>query len=422
VASLRRLRPSRGAARKLAWRSLMPAYLVVWALSPLAVHGLRTDLTIFFWPAAQVAAHGHPLDVYSTQVVNGYPDANGPLSLMVLAPLAAITNALGWTDPGVVAGIVGIVAGVLALLISREALRVIENARGQIPWRLAAQATFLVAPALWIAVTGFGHLEQIIEVYLVLLAVRRLLERRFVATGVLFGTALLARTAALTLCVPLLIAAGSVRRKAAVTLVAASVFTVGIGMLPFVLADGRGVLHSLVTYRGDLPIAGGSVWVLLYQSDSAAIIQHADAYLTLAVSGGLCLMLARARPNLARTPDGLMGLFCIATACFPMLAKTVHSYYLFEPCVFAMAWWLARPGAALNRRLAVPLLLTVATFLGEASASLPLTGLGAMEGLTSTLVVASSVTLVAVDLLRGTPTARPGHITEPAVAAPQGLR
>jgi hypothetical protein len=76
-------------------------------------------------------------------------------------------------------------------------------------------------------------------------------------------------------------------------------------------------------------------------------------------------------------------------------------YYLLEPYVFAAVWWLARPGSALNWRIGAPLLLTAGAFLAEWGRSLPASGLGMVEGVVSSLILATVIVLVAVDLWFG---------------------
>jgi len=81
-------------------------------------------------------------------------------------------------------------------------------------------------------------------------------------------------------------------------------------------------------------------------------VQHGDVYLIVAVVAGLIAVTIRFRPTMAMTTAGVCGLLSVAAACFPMLAKAVYPYYLLEPYVFAALWWLARPGSALNWRIA----------------------------------------------------------------------
>jgi hypothetical protein len=280
-----------------------------------------------------------------------------------------------------------------------------------VEWRLGAWSAYLLAPVLWIAVTGFGHLEQLIETYLLLVAARLLLDGAHVRTGIAFGLALLSRTAALACAAPLGIVAARGRGWQGVARMALSAAGIVLaGLAPFLIVDGRSVVHSLVGFRGGLPIGGGSLWVALYGNPVAVFAQHADAYVSLAAGMVLCAVLVRARPPLVTDARGVLGLLTIAAVCFPMLAKTVHSYYLLEPYVLATTWWLARPGRAVNWRMVAPALLTVAVFLAEWSVTLPLSGLGIVEGVASSAVLAAVIVAVAIDLIRGEmPSDRPAR-------------
>ena len=86
---------------------------------------------------------------------------------------------------------------------------------------------------------------------------------------------------------------------------------------------------------------------------------------------------------------------------YPMLAKTAFPYYLLEAYVFAAVWWLARPGSALNWRIAAPVLVTAGALLAEWGKSLPLSGLGVVEGVVSSLILATVIALVMLDLWFG---------------------
>ena len=60
--------------------------------------------------------------------------------------------------------------------------------------------------------------------------------------------------------------------------------------------------------------------------------------------------------------------------------------------------WLARPGSALNWRIAAPLLVTAGASLAELGRSLPMSSFGAVEGVVSSIIVATVIVLVMVDL------------------------
>ncbi len=383
--------------------ALIVGYIAAWAVSPLLIGRTPSDLDLFFWPSAELAAHGHPLLVYSTHGPGGYPNANGPLGLVPLIPIVVIANGLGLANSlQVRAGMAGAVMALVALLLGDEALRLLEAVRGTIRWRLGTICVFLLAPALWISFVDYGHLEQPIELGLVLLAVRYAGKPRWVVAGLALGLAVLARTTAVLYILPFVMLPIATRRwKPAVSLVASAGAVVVGGLIPFLIADGANVVHSLVAYRGDLPIGGGSLWVAILGTAATGLVQHIDTYLVLAAAAGLIGAAIWFRPATAMTTSGMCGLLTVAAACFPMLAKTAFPYYLLEPYVFAAVWWLARPGSVLNWRIAPPVLVTAGAFLAEWGKSLPLSGLGVVEGVVSSLILATVIALVMLDLCFG---------------------
>ena len=386
---------------------MVGAYVAGWALSPLVTGSSLSDLDIYFWQSAQLGAHGHPFTMYSAHMLDAYPNANGPLGILVLTPLAATANALGWSnDVRVHAGMAGALGGLLAVLLAAEVVRIARSGGATITWRLGAPCAILLSPVLWVSLAQYGHLEQIVEVYLVLLAAGLSVRNASVRTGVALGLALLARTTALLYVAPLAVTCAARRGlRSGLRLVGAAALCAAAGLVPFLAADGADVTRSLVTYRGDLPIGGGSLWVAFW-SGGPSLIDHADVVLVAVASVALCIWVVRRRPDAAGTTAGVAGLLCVTATCFPMLAKTVYPYYLFEPYVFGVLWWLARPGDALNWRAMIPVLLTVDTFLSSWATRLPLSGLGVVEGVGSSVLLAIVAALIIGDLVRSRMPAR----------------
>jgi hypothetical protein len=393
---------TRRAAQQTVIAGLVSAYLAVWGASSLVLRQ-TSDLDVFFWPSAETAAHGHPLLIYSANTLGQGPNANGPLGLLPLIPLAAVANRMGWADDvGLRTGITDAVFAVFALLLAATAVRTIERAHGALEWRLAAPCVFLLAPALWISVGDYGHLEQPIELWLVVLAVRYATRQRSVTAGIALGLAVLTRSTALLYIIPFaLLPLASRRIKPTATVLSVTAIVAAAGFAPFFIADGANTVHSLVTYRGDVPIAGGSFWVAALGTSWAGVAQHADAYLVLAASALLSVTILWRRPGVATTTAGFFGLLTVVAACFPMLSTTAFPYYLIEPYVFAAIWWLARPGSTLNWRLAVPLLLTADAFLAKWGSNLPFSGLGLVEGVAFSVLLALVIGFVLGDLLLG---------------------
>jgi hypothetical protein len=129
-------------------------------------------------------------------------------------------------------------------------------------------------------------------------------------------------------------------------------------------------------------------------------VRSGDVYLGAAVAIALVAITLWRRPLSGTTHMGLIGLVTVASCCVPLFAKSVFPYYFFEPYVFAVLWWLGRPGTALNWRAIVPLLLTIDVFIAMAATASPFTAAGAADSIIASVVVAAAIALVTFDLLR----------------------
>ena len=371
----------------------------------------RSDLDVFRWPMAELALHGRALLVYTVHAGIWRSD-NGPLSLLPLTAVAALVNAVGWqADAPLRDAIVVGVFGFFALASALEAVRAVETVRGHpLPRAIAIWSVFLLGPPLWFGMVNYDHTELPLELWLILLAVRQLDRGRTALAGCLLGLALLTQTAVLLAALPLVLILLCARRfRATIVLLGTAAMVAAAGLLPFLLADGRDVIASLVTYRGQVPTLGGSLLTLFARGPLAAFIQHHDAL----VFGAAAVVLTwvavrRGRATLPGSPR-VYGLMALSTACLPLLAKSVWPYYLVDPCTFATIWWLARPGSVENLRLCVPVL-----FAGASAALL----VGA-PGICIALAIACGMVMLLADLLGlrfPAITAEPGS---PAPAAPQ---
>jgi hypothetical protein len=388
------------AASRAVTLGLIAVYVAAWTLGSLALKTTPSDLDLFFWPSAETVVSGHPLVIYSAQAHATYPNANGPLGLIPLIPLAAIANGLGWAgNIGARAALTGAAVSLLVLLLTYQSVRLVTQARGTASGRVVAACCILLAPALWIGVIDYGHVEQPLELCLVLFAVSCTLGRRAVSAGVGLGAAVLTRSIAGLCVIPLVLRPLATRRMSpALTTTLVTVVTVALGLAPFVIADSSAVVHSLLTYRGSLPIGGGSFWVLARQTSVDGLAEHADVLLSVAAATVLTVIVLRRNPALAATASGILGLLTVTACCFPLFAKTVYPYYFVEPYVFSVIWWLARPGTAANRRLTVPLLLTLDVFLTKA-ATLSTGAWAVADGVASSVIVVVGLALVLTDLL-----------------------
>ena len=377
-------------------------YVAASVVAPLVLKTTPSDLDLYLWPEAEIMVGGHPLLVYATYTHALNQNDNGPLGLLPLVPMAALANALGWS--GSLTGraaLSGAVASLFVLLLAYQTVRFVAAARGNTQWPLAVAATVLLAPALWIAILDYGHIEQPVELCLVLFAVGCSLRGQNALSGVAFGGAVLARTIAGFCVIPLVLVDVAGRRlRAAATIVIATLLTIAAGITPFVQANAPAVTHALLTYRASLPISGGSFWIVARGASWAGIVRSGDVYLGAAVATVLVASTLLRRPFAGTTHAGLIGLVTVASCCVPLFAKSVFPYYFFEPYLFAVLWWLARPGTALNWRAVVPLLLTIDVFIAMAATASPFSAAGAAESVIASVVVGAAMALVMFDLLR----------------------
>lgn len=405
---LGRLKPNVQTPRLLLCASLAILFATVWAASSLPLHG-RSDLDLFFWPAAQTVVAGHPLSIYAGNHQGAGPYANGPLGLLPILPAAAIARLVGAAETiAVRTALVEAVAAVCCLIMAATALAIVRRGRGQIEWPLATGCAFLVAPTIWISVADFGHVEQPLLLTFVLGAGLCLWRQRVLLGSVMLGFALLTRETAILYLFPVALGLAVWRGGAeALRFTVVALLTAVIGFLPFILTHGIGVFMSVWAARGNAPIGGGSFWVLFFRAAWSQLVPRIDNLLVIGVSLTLTSVLVRRAPRRAVDPAGLCGLLAIAASCFPMLAKSAFPYYFVEPYVFAALWWLARPGPAWNWRVAVPFVITLDALLLNWAARLPFEGWGLIAGALSSGLMAVVIGLIGVDLLSTRPAATP---------------
>ena len=349
------------------------SYAMAWGIVGWLWRGPLTDLDLFFLPAVRIALSGHPLLVYTVRFQSIIANDNGPLGLVPLTAVAAIASWLGWDDTRLLRALVLAAFSVFTVLMAREAVAAIDRLRGATLTglsRILAYGVFAASPTLLISVLGYGHVEQPMMLWLVLVAVRTLTRDRPAAAGVSFGLAILTRTLAALPLIPLgllLLARG--RWRALTSLGGIPALIVGLGLLPFLLADPADTIYSLLTHRGSLAVGGGSIWQLLVGTPYQWVPQHADILFVLGLAVLLSLTVIVARKDLEPASRDIYGLLALTALTLPLLAKSVWPYYFLDAYVFGAVWWLGQSDPlALGRRLigaAVPLIAVVGTLLTE---------------------------------------------------------
>lgn len=345
------------------------AYVALWFLVGF-LPIVQTDLDIFFWPATKAALAGHPLMVYAMAGHQAYPNANGPVALVPLTAVGVLVRALGWIDTLYPRRAVALAAfSLFILLMAREGVAAIERLRGERPlgrWaRPLTYAVLTLGIPVWQSLEGYGHIEQPIEVWLVLVAARWLNRGWGTRAGIAFGLAVLTRSSAGLLIVPFLLSAWRRAPAHAAALVGAAVATGVAGLLPFYLEDAADLTRSMFTYRPSLLVGAGSIWSLTHGTPLEAWGQHADVAFVAGLAITINLWLASRRGGL--TDDRLYAGLALTAASFALLAKTVWPYYFFEVFVFGTVWAVGRwrPNHGVPALILPPVVASVFGIIGE---------------------------------------------------------
>ena len=359
--------------RIAAW-SLGFGYALAWAFLGLLWTGPLTDLDYFFLPAVRIALRGHPLLVYTVRFQAVIANDNGPLGLVPLTAIVAVTSRLGGPDDERLQRVVILSAfSIFTLAMARKAVAAIDRLRDAslrgLP-RVLAYAIFAASPTLLIAVLGYGHVEQPMTLWLVLFAVRSLASGRPTRAGIIFGLALLTRSLAALPLIPLtLLLMVRGRWRAVAWLAGSGGVIVALGLLPFLIADPKDTIYSLLTHRGSLPVSGGSIWRLVVGTPFQWVPQHADVLFVFGLAVVTSLVVIGARKDLEPSSRDIYGLLALTALALPLLAKSVWPYYFLDAYVFGAIWWLGQVDPlALGRRLlgaSVPLIATIGTLLTE---------------------------------------------------------
>jgi len=399
----------RNPVKRAATWALGFTYAAAWAIAGWLWTEPLTDLDYFFFPAVRIALSGHPLLVYTARFQAIIANDNGPLALVPLAAVAEVASRIGWLDDERLRRMLVLAAfSIFSVLMAREAVAAIDRLRGTSLTggsRLLAYGVFAASPTLWIGVLGYGHIELPMTLWLVLLAVRRLAGGRPRSAGVYLGLAMLTRTLAALPLIPLgLLLLARSRWRAVAWLAGGAAVIVALGLSPFVLADPQDTIYSLVTHRGSLPLAGGSIWQLVVGTPYQSVPQRADVLFVLGLGMLVSLIVLRARPDLEPSSRDIYGLLALTALTLPFLAKSVWPYYFLDAYVFGAVWWLGQAHPlAWGRQLiggAVPFIAVVGTLLTEYEMGAADGRIRLYEGVAMGVVLAVLMAALAVRLLR----------------------
>jgi len=322
----------------------------------------------------RIVLSGHPLLVYTVRYQGIIANDNGPLGLVPLTAVSAVVSQLGWLDDERLRRMLIMGAfSIFSLLMAWEAVAAIDRLRAATLaglLRLFAYGGFVGSPTLVNAVLGYGHVEQPMTLWLVLLAVRLLARGRSASAGIGFGLAILTRSLAALPMIPLsllLLARG--RWRALIALGGSAAVTIALGLFPFALADRSDTIYSLVTHRAQLPVGGGSFWQLVVGTPYQWLPQRWDVLFVLGLVVLLSLIVIAGRRDLEPSSPDVYALLALTALALPLLAKSVWPYYYLDAYVFGAVWLLGQAEPlALRRRLVgitVPLVAVLGTFLTE---------------------------------------------------------
>jgi hypothetical protein len=352
-----RLSPMRRVATIALFGGLIALYLAGAALlgtqSPCG-----NDLGGVFLPSARFVVAGDPLDMYKVRVYS-YPNANGPLGELAIGGALALGRDLNLQNVGKPCPVqsgdhyplpqdsiglrvwLTIVFALVPLGIAYEIARVADRWRAEplTGWkRWLVRGVVLLSPPLWDSLIFYGHIEQILEIWLALMAVRFFSDRRMVLSGALLGLGLLNRTAGIFIVIPLVVVLLYEWRWRDLVLWGASLGAVVLaGLAPFLVHDRVDLLYSLNGFRASTPILDGSFWTLVRGTPLAGSLQPLDSSvaltLALLISAGM-IVTARIRSDDPR----LYAVICASVICFSLAIKAIWGYYFTEPLMWGIAW------------------------------------------------------------------------------------
>jgi hypothetical protein len=179
--------------------------------------------------------------------------------------------------------------------------------------------------------------------------------------------------------------------------------TVLIGLSPFLLGNFKDTVFSLLTYRGALPVAGGSFWGAFASTSLGNIPRHFDAEVfmlaALLILGFVLFHTRRVHLDSAK----LCGLLALTTICVPIFSKTTWGYYLLDPYVFVTIWALSRPGPSARRFVAPALLTILSVVLAFSRPVVPAPLCQIVEGVVISALLGGVLIWLVVDYIREAP-------------------
>jgi len=129
---------------------------------------------------------------------------------------------------------------------------------------------------------------------------------------------------------------------------------VGLGMLPYLVADGQQTVTALFTYRGEISV-GNSIWAFVRGSFIGELVKAYDRWIVLAATLVVAFAAARWR-GVTANGVGAWGVMAIALMLVTLLGKRTWPYYYAEALVFLVIWEVAARSGAVQRGWRFPAL------------------------------------------------------------------
>jgi hypothetical protein len=412
----------------LLWGSIISFYLLYFSgLGGLFNGSLKNacpnDLLYFFLPSARYIVAGHPFLMYSVRGLTYklYANANGPLGEFFIAGALAIGRFLGLQNIGPACSLLPqypmpgdsvalriwftCIFGSAVIGIAYELLRLSDQFRLR-PFtglrRRFIWFVILFTPPLWNGLIIYGHTEQVLAIWFGLIGVRKFAERHWILSGILIGGALLERSSAFMIVIPLMLVLIRDRRwREGFTWLLSFGVTILILLGPFLIFSYHDTIYSLATFHSQLPIGSGTIWTVFLITPLASHAQSLDSLVAVGLAVGICGWLLW-RTGIKADESAFYAIICLSTTCFVLVIKATWGYYFTEPLFWGLAWVLCCRSRSLGiwDYLAIPMFFTGMMSINEAPFEWKSITLSVTEGICMTLMLGLFMMIVISMVIR----------------------
>jgi hypothetical protein len=315
-----------------------------------------------FWATfrqAHFVAWGFVSDIYNT----GSPLVTLPGYAVVLAPIAALSSALGLTESApqvfLLKPVAWLLAGPFVLLTAGLALVAFDRLARRLEVRGSRRAILLGAEAvaLWPALALWGHPEDVVGVALVAFALTAAVDRKWAVAGWLMGAAIAVQLLAV-LVVPVLTGTAAAQRRLPFLLRAA--FLPGVLLAAVMIPDFHDSWKVLTQQRTFPTINHPTPWVLMSPTIGPHMVAAGPARIGAVLVALGCGVAANFwRYDLRR----LIWLAAVVMAARCFFEAVMVPYYVMPAVTLALIVAVSRPGWRWIPAVLAGIALTVVTHL-----------------------------------------------------------